>query len=332
MRLTTLRAGLIIGPGGSSFQLMARLVDRLPVLPVPPWIERKVQVIAVRDVVALLCHVADKPDGAGSYDVANPQTLTYEQLLQETAEVLGKKLCLLKLAFDVPAMSLLGASLISQTPRELVRPLMESLRHDMLARDGLRLQAEANLDMTPVRDAIANALQDKQAPRVAKSASGEDPATKTVLSLQRIPMPVGADARWAAYEYARWLPIFLRPLLKVVVRDARVYRFCVPLTNLCLLELTFSEQRSSVSRQLFYISGGALANISQAEPGRFEFRTVLDGRWALSAVQDFAPRLPWLLYKATQALAHLWVMKFFGRHLAALRARGRSKSTRMLPK
>ena len=323
--LTTLRAGLVIGPGGSSFQLMARLVDRLPVMPMPPWIDRKIQVVAVRDVVTLLRYVADKPDAAGSYDVANPQTMTYEQLLQETADVLGKKPRMIKLGFDVPSLSLLAVSVISRMPRELVRPLMESLQHDMVARDNLRLQTQAGLDMTPVRAAIEDALQHKQAPRVAKSATNTSAVTKTVLSVQRIPMPLGVDAQWAAYEYARWLPKFFRPLLKVVVRDARVYRFCVPLTALCLLELTFSEQRSSASRQLFYISGGALAKTSQANPGRFEFRTVLDGKWALSAVQDFAPRLPWLLYKATQALAHLWVMKFFGRHLLALRSRGAMK-------
>ena len=87
-----------------------------------------------------------------------------------------------------------------------------------------------------------------------------------------------------------------------------------------LLVLSFSPERSAPDRQLVYVTGGLLAkNVEGARP-RLEFRSVLDGTYVIAAVHDFAPRLPWLLYRFTQALVHLLVMRGFGRHLAAMRA------------
>jgi hypothetical protein len=56
--------------------------------------------------------------------------------------------------------------------------------------------------------------------------------------------------------------------------------------------------------------------------GRLEFREVLGGEACLAAIHDFKPRLPWFIYKVTQALVHLWVMKQFARHLATLKKMG----------
>jgi hypothetical protein len=103
----------------------------------------------------------------------------------------------------------------------------------------------------------------------------------------------------------------------VYVDSARQYRFCLPFGKRALLELRFAPDRSDDSRQLFYVSGGILARNSDAgEPGRLEFRTTLNNHYVLSAVHDFVPRLPWYIYKATQALVHQAVMYYFGKHLA----------------
>lgn len=137
----------------------------------------------------------------------------------------------------------------------------------------------------------------------------------SVISVQRLPLPVGRDAEWVADTYAQWLPRFLRPFLRVEVQAGRKYRFFVPLLRFSLLELTFAPNRSTPDRQLFYITGGWLARLPQSEPGRFEFRTALNQQVCIAAVHDFVPRLPWYLYKATQALVHGWVMRAFGRYL-----------------
>ena len=80
--------------------------------------------------------------------------------------------------------------------------------------------------------------------------------------------------------------------------------------------LAFAADRSSVDRQLFYVTGGLLSRAAEGTRPRLEFRTVLDAAIGLAAVHDFVPSLPWFIYKYTQALVHLFVMRCFARHLA----------------
>ena len=82
--------------------------------------------------------------------------------------------------------------------------------------------------------------------------------------------------------------------------------------------MRFAQERSASDRQLFYVTGGALAR--PAARDRLEFRVTPDARHLLTAIHDFVPRLPWWLYRLTQALVHRWVMGRFGRHLAVTTA------------
>jgi hypothetical protein len=86
-------------------------------------------------------------------------------------------------------------------------------------------------------------------------------------------------------------------------------------TKICLLELSYSKERSSKERALLYITSGVLARISEGDRDRLEFRMLPGGRAVLAAIHDFTPALPWFIYKITQAQAHLVVMRAFGRHL-----------------
>lgn len=136
-------------------------------------------------------------------------------------------------------------------------------------------------------------------------------------SVQRLPLPRGRDASWVAAEYARWLPRFMRPFLRVEVDESRTCRFYLRPLRTPLLVLTFAADRSSPDRQLFYVTGGLLSGAPNPKNRpRLEFRSVLDRTVVLSAVHDFNPRLPWLIYRLTQAPVHLLVMNGFARHLA----------------
>ena len=84
--------------------------------------------------------------------------------------------------------------------------------------------------------------------------------------------------------------------------------------------LLFASDRSADDRQLFYVTGGALARVVDGTRPRLEFRSVLDGKFVLAAIHDFVPRLPWFIYVMTQALVHLLVMRRFGRHLEGLQS------------
>ena len=320
--VTTLRAGLVIGAGGSSFQMMLRLVRRLPVMVCPSWTMTKCQPIARDDVVALVAYCLDRASCFGqTYDIGGPDVLTYRDMMRQTAEVLGVERPMLPVPVLSPGLSRLWVSAITGAPKELVAPLIESLAHSMIAGDR-RLQEEAGVPGLSLRASVALALDEetrsarlalihppREAPRPAPPT-----APAVVRSVQRLPLPPHRDAAWVAAEYMRWLPRGLRPLLRVEVDDARFCRFYLRPIPRPLLELTFSAGRSAPDRQLFYITGGLLA--TQGGRGRLEFRETPDGRSVLSAIHDYRPRLPWLIYAASQAVFHLGVMRAFGRHLS----------------
>ena len=79
------------------------------------------------------------------------------------------------------------------------------------------------------------------------------------------------------------------------------------------LELKLIINRSDKNRQLYYITGGLLAK--RTDYGWLEFRSILENKFIIVAIHEFVPKLPWFIYKYTQAIAHLYVMKGFERHI-----------------
>jgi hypothetical protein len=141
-----------------------------------------------------------------------------------------------------------------------------------------------------------------------------------VCSIQRLPLPPGRDAIWVAKEYARWLPTLFKFVLRVTVDPQLNLAFRVTGLKSPLLELSYSMDRSSADRPLYYITGGLLtrqAEVSDGRaPARLEFRESPDRRSVLAAIFNYRPSLPWWFYRLTQAPIHLVVMKMFGWHLA----------------
>jgi hypothetical protein len=137
-----------------------------------------------------------------------------------------------------------------------------------------------------------------------------------VRSVQRFDLPPGRDARWVASEYIRWLPTFVWPFLHCQTEPHGVVRFRS--FGVALLELSLAHSHCSDDRQIFFITGGVLAATEHNARGRFEFREVLGRTAVIAAIHDFTPRLPWYFYNWTQAVAHLWVMRGFQRHLRRL--------------
>jgi uncharacterized protein YbjT (DUF2867 family) len=318
--VTTLRAGLVVGAGGSSFEILTRLVGRLPFMIGPLWTRSMSQAIALSDVVTLLTFALAHPELAGrAYDVGCPDVLSYADTLRLTGAVLGKRTRVLTLPVRQAKLSLLWVSVITGASRELVQPLLDSLRHDLVARDGLVLQTKAGLEAIPLRAALEEAVRGEKALRRSEPARLRKPRRRSdsrVRSVQRLPLPPGRDAAWVAAEYMRWLPRFMRPFLRVEVDASRTARFYFWPIAAPLLILSFAADRSSPERQLFFVTGGLLARAGRTgERARLEFRTVLEGTSVLSAIHDFVPSLPWLIYKLTQAQVHLHVMTSFGRHL-----------------
>ncbi len=306
--LTVFRAGLIMGDGGSSWQILLKLVRRLPIMLCPSWTHTRTTPTALSQVVYAIAEAALNPQHVAKvYDLAGCQSLTYIEMMHQTAERLGKGRLFLRVALFTPWLSRLWVSLITNTPRELVYPLIHSLRHPMLARkshlfpgiDGSRTY-QSLLDEINFNYESSNPILKFR------------PAGGTVRSVQRLDLPEGRDALWVKEEYLRWLPAFLNPIPLVTV-TLEGDRVAISLFGQSLLEMSFSLERSHKDRQLLYIKTGRL--VHKENRGRLEFRVVLHRKYVLAAIHDYSPSLPWYIYKYSQARLHLWVMRSFGRHL-----------------
>ena len=142
------------------------------------------------------------------------------------------------------------------------------------------------------------------------------PSENLVRSVQRMRLPEGRDAQFAAEEYMRFLPARFRGLVRVDISPDKTCSFHLGAMKRPLLVLRYAPERSGKDRQLFYVTAGLL--VRKTERPRFELRQALDGRTLLAAIHEFSPRLPWYVYIVTQAVAHAFVMWLFARHLARI--------------
>jgi uncharacterized protein YbjT (DUF2867 family) len=325
--LTSLRAALVIGAGGSSFRIMLRLVERLPAMISPKWTLSNTQPIALDDLVRSIVWCIGREEAMGrTYDVGGAEIMTYLEMMQRTAQArLGKRRFIVTVPFFSPGLSVLWVRLITGAHRELIRPLVQSLRHPMCVNRERAMPPLATSTMS--FDAALRAALDGEKKIAAKKAetrahlsrSSTPDASGYVVSIQRLPLPTGRDARWVAEEYARWLPRLLKHILRVHTDENFNIEFHLTGLSGPLLELKFSPERSTSDRPLYYITGGRLAGRPVLEhrrsPARLEFRETPDGRSVMAAIFNFRPSLPWFVYRNSQAIIHMIVMRLFARHL-----------------
>ncbi|MGZ5366863.1 MAG: SDR family oxidoreductase [Aeromicrobium sp.] len=132
-----LQAGIVIGSGSASFEMLRYLTERLPVMVVPKWVHTKIQPIAIRDVLRYLAGCADLPaDVNRAFDIGGPDVMSYLDMMQRYAKVAGlKKRFIVPVPVLSPTLSSHWVGLITPVPRDLARPLVESLRNTVVARE-----------------------------------------------------------------------------------------------------------------------------------------------------------------------------------------------------
>lgn len=312
--VTILRAGLILGPGGPSSEMLQRLVQRLPIMLCPKWTESLTSPISLKKIVkCLIKSVEDKQHKNQTYDLGEAIPLNYQEMMQASAWVLNKQRFFFRIPLFSPGLSKLWVSLITGAPRNLVFPLVMSLKHTLIPSQK-RLFPGLEMNRT-FSDMFMDTQKERQTQIKPPHAYQSSPVQqKSVRSVQRLELRNHCefDARDVAREYMDWLPRFLYPFLKVRVKEESV-SFCLFALKRPALYLVLRPARSTLDRQLFYIKGGWLAQ--KTNRGRLEFRVLGQPHVVLSAIHDFKPRLPWIIYKYTQAIVHVWVMSCFGRHL-----------------
>jgi uncharacterized protein YbjT (DUF2867 family) len=136
-KVTILRAAVILGQGGGSFQMLQYLVERLPVMICPRWVLTKCQPIAVDDVVEYLAKCIEvKETEEKTFDIGGPDILTYLEMMRKYAKLLDKSLHIIIIPFLTPRLSSYWIDLVTPVRASLARPLIDSLKHDATVQDG----------------------------------------------------------------------------------------------------------------------------------------------------------------------------------------------------
>ncbi len=147
--VTEFRAAVIIGSGSVSFEMIHHLVNKLPVMITPRWVDTRTQPIGIRDVLSYLVDAIDLPRTTGkSYDIGGPDVLTYREMMLSVARTLGLHRSLLRVPVLTPRLSSYWINLVTPIPSQLARALIESLRQETVCESDAALR---DFDFVPMR-------------------------------------------------------------------------------------------------------------------------------------------------------------------------------------
>jgi uncharacterized protein YbjT (DUF2867 family) len=211
-----LQAAVIIGSGSASFEMLRYLTERLPVMVTPAWVRTLIQPVAVRDVLYYLAGCAElPPEASRRFDIGGPDILSYAQMMQRYAAAAGlPPRMIIPVPVLTPQLSSLWVGLVTPVPAGLARPLVESLRHEVVCaeHDIAAHIPDPPGGLTPLGQAISLALRQSRAPAVsarratagqrggaapvAAAAGGSPPVTSPPGGL--LPSdPLPGDPPWA---------------------------------------------------------------------------------------------------------------------------------------
>ncbi len=203
-----LQAGVIIGSGSASFEMLRYLTERLPVMVTPRWVRSRVQPIAVRDVLTYLSGVLElDPDTNRRFDIAGPEVLTYREMMQRYAGVAElRRRVIIPVPVLTPWLSSHWVNVVTPVPKAIAQPLIGSLRNSVVATEH-DIEALIPFELCPFDHAVRLALQRiKQADVVTRWSGAEWPGAPSD------PMPT--DPEWSggtAYRDERECPVDTDP-------------------------------------------------------------------------------------------------------------------------
>ncbi len=133
--LTTLRAGIIVGSGSASFEIIRDIVEKLPLMVTPKWLNTKSQPIGIRDVLSYLSGVLHKEECYHkSFDIFGPEVLTYKEILLQFAEVRGLKRYIYTLPVLTPKLSSYWLYFVTSTSFQLASALVDSMKVEVIGK------------------------------------------------------------------------------------------------------------------------------------------------------------------------------------------------------
>jgi uncharacterized protein YbjT (DUF2867 family) len=157
--LTVLRAGIIVGSGSSSFEIIRDLCEKLPFMITPKWVLTKTQPIAIRDIINFLIGVLGKEQTYNdSFDIGGTDVLTYKEMLKQYAAVRGFKNWILTVPIMTPKLSSYWLYFVTSTSYKLAVNLVDSMKMEVVARDN-RLQQLLGIKTHSYKEAIDMAFK-----------------------------------------------------------------------------------------------------------------------------------------------------------------------------
>jgi uncharacterized protein YbjT (DUF2867 family) len=167
--VTVIRAGIIIGHGGISWELTRQLVEHLPVMITPQWVATRTQPIAADDVVTYLAGVLEAPAASGRvYEAGGPDVLQYSTMLRRAAAIEHRPLLLLPVPLLTPWLSSLWLTLVTDVDSGTGRALIDSMTNEVIVRDS------SIRDLIPIQpmcydDAVRTALRERREAQQART-------------------------------------------------------------------------------------------------------------------------------------------------------------------
>ena len=163
--VTVLRAGIVVGHGGISWEMTRQLVDHLPVMVTPQWVRTRTQPIAIDDVIRYLVGVLGHPDARGRvFEVGGPEVMRYADMLRRVAAIRGRPLLLVPVPLLTPGLSSRWLSLVTDVDVTTGRSLIDSMSNEVLVSD------DAIRDVVPFEpvgfdQAVRSAFAEREASR-----------------------------------------------------------------------------------------------------------------------------------------------------------------------
>ena len=161
--VTVLRAGIVVGRGGISWELTRQLVKNLPAMVVPRWVATRTQPIAVDDVIRYLVGVADEPRALGRvFEIGGPEQLTYLEMLRVASEVTGgHPVPIVKVPVLTPRLSSYWLALVTDVDVTTGRNLIDSMGTEVVVTDR-SIEEIVPGDPIPYAEAVRRALEDAE--------------------------------------------------------------------------------------------------------------------------------------------------------------------------
>ncbi len=170
--VTVLRAAIVVGHGGISWEMTRQLVDHLPVMVVPHWATTRTQPIALADIVRLLVGVLEPEQARGQiYEVGGPDVLTYAEMMQRVSRIVkNRSLPMLAVPLLTPRLSSHWLSFVTDVDFQTARNLIDSMNNEVVVSDD-SIRHVVPGELMSYDDSVREALRQREA-SLAEAGSG----------------------------------------------------------------------------------------------------------------------------------------------------------------